>query len=290
MPTSLLYIESLKNGTASLLLRSASNGLPDAGSEMFAAVISAPNNSKNRQAVRDYWKFPDGVAGKFVLCSDPPDQRLVDENQKFKDIMLVNCSEGYREGKLTKKVYAAMEAYLRDYGDTKFLYKGDDDTLPNLRAVLENVREKGDYVYGGVMYTKISTPNTDPASPWYEPVFRGEYPASASGGAGYVLSNALVNRFVRVDPSTTLSNMLWNEDKAIGLWVHLANQTFNEKGQTIAKVAITGTDGYRVCKKKDYLRIDYWDLVLKHHLNPEMMSCVANAADTVPNCLRCEAV
>jgi hypothetical protein len=286
---------------------------------MLAVVCTAPKNIEARRAVRNNWRFPENVAGKFILCNEPSQPGLEDEDKQFKDMMFLDCSEGYLEGKLTKKVLAAMDAYVGSYPDTKYFFKLDDDSLPDIQTVLDVLHDKGDYVYAGVMYEDPKSPFCvsmkrygacmpikDPKSPWYEPDYSSPYPKSASGGAGYVLSKPLVNQIVRIDRKATENNMLWNEDKAVGVWVKHATQK-----QQVEYVDLPGTDGYGICegewarngkwlnKSIDFLRKKeenetgwesiwapiYSKLTLRHHLKPDSMWCLVHEADSVRRCV-----
>jgi hypothetical protein len=254
--------------------------LPDKGSEMLVAVNTAPGNEDYRNAVRNNWFFPENVAGKFIVCADGADENLQAENTIYKDILILPCSEGYTGGKMTTKVYAAMDAFLENYSDTRYFFRVDDDSIPNIPAILRNINDKGDYVYAGLMYPAGTLPVKDNTSRWYEPEYSAPYPASASGRAGYVLSKALVSHFVRNDKNTTMSNMLWNEDQAIGVWVDKAKSRM-----PVNVVELSGTDGYDICKtdgehsrwlnmEQDGWEATYSGLILKHHLSPSSIQCL----------------
>mmetsp|Transcript_10304 Transcript_10304/g.23198 ORF Transcript_10304/g.23198 Transcript_10304/m.23198 type:complete len:318 (-) Transcript_10304:43-996(-) len=262
--------------------------------EMFVAIFSYPAHNMTRQVVRDAWLVPSSVVTKFIICDDNPSNgTLLAENTAYKDILWVRCEEGYSEGRLTRKLVAAMTTYLENY-NTPFFYKVDDDSLPNFDMILHNIHGQGDYVYAGLMYhgpnfNGTTGPLRNASSRWYEPWDTWPdmwYPVAASGGAGYILSRSLVSQFITVDPQTTEKYMLWNEDKAVGVWVDRACKN----GVNVSYVNITGCDGYHLCD--DSLRSEpisnYLSLCVKQNLSPQEVKCLvqpSNAEKPTDYCL-----
>jgi len=258
--------------------------------EMFVAIFSYPAHNMTRQAVRNAWVFPSSVVAKFVICdNDHSNGTLLAENAKHEDILWVRCEEGYSEGRLTRKLVATMATYLEHY-HTPFFFKVDDDSMPNLDMITHVLHGRGDYVYAGMLYSNATAKNPavmqpirDPTNKWYEPVEiwpDSTYPEAASGGAGYALSRALVNHFIIADPQTTKKYMLWNEDRAVGVWVDRAIKN----GLNVSYVNLNGTDGnqgYHCGRLGRYGKIsNFLSFCVKQNLSPEEMMCLADPSNS----------
>jgi beta-1,3-galactosyltransferase 1 len=167
---------------------------------LYIGVPSAASNRARRDVVRNTWlqsATPTaGVQVAFYICG--PNPSIEAENQEFRDIVMIPCSEGYGEGILTKKVFAMMEHFANhlDRNFTVFM-KADDDAFVNMPQLLTSVsQQSAEHFYIGLMYPRCE-PVRDENNVFYEPkdIWPGDYPASACG-AGYVLDRGLVERMV----------------------------------------------------------------------------------------------
>eukprot|EP00448_Togula_jolla_P001128 CAMPEP_0170613126 /NCGR_PEP_ID=MMETSP0224-20130122/24104_1 /TAXON_ID=285029 /ORGANISM="Togula jolla, Strain CCCM 725" /LENGTH=320 /DNA_ID=CAMNT_0010938703 /DNA_START=75 /DNA_END=1037 /DNA_ORIENTATION=+ len=265
---------------------------------LFAAVFSARDNIERRGLIRQMWldaseQYGEPVVGKFALCQAPEDedpslQKALDkEASSFKDLLFLNCEEGYLNGILTKKVLAAMHAYLMHYSDYEMFMKIDDDAFISLRRLCDlmtyrkSVGKSNDAVYMGV-FAEIAAGEQmkngnpvirDPSSPWYEPEsnYEGErFPVSAKGGPGYMLPRRLVRQIAVKHIGR--DNVLNNEDKAVGVWVDKLLQ----EGETIEYVNLKGTDGYE--EHKAFIpttgKWSSYPFIVHHHLPAESIACL----------------
>lgn len=235
---------------------------------MFVAVLSRKNETQTRTDIREMWKTAGNswgakITAKFAVCrhaeevNAPSQKGLQEEADTYGDILEMNCTDKYESGGLTRKVRDLMQVYVKDYMATHPLFmKIDDDTFVSpgklCNSLMENwtplSRMEGLKVYMGVFYeqpeiaSSSSVPVRDPGSKWYEPwktYWKEFYPFSAKGGTGYVLSGELVQQFF--EKGIIESNMLWNEDKAVGVWVEKVKQA----GLSMVDyVNVEGTDGY----------------------------------------------
>merc|ERR1712137_882428 len=108
----------------------------------------------------------------------------------------------------------------------------DDDTFVAWSRLWGRVRqvynESITRVYMGafIASTYKNHPIRDTKSKWYEPVevYPNEsYPTSALGGVGYILTRGLVMPIV--NDGIAKNNILWNEDRAVGVWAAKVNAT-----------------------------------------------------------------
>jgi len=242
---------------------------------MFIAVFSAPGKEPRRHAARWAWHAAKRATVRFVMCNAPPDAAAQQESEQYKDILFVDCEEGYREGRLTKKLLATLKVFRQKYRKVPFFFKTDDDTFVQVRELLQAVQVPSNpYVYAGVFYTHHCKPNRHPSSKWYEPldVYPDKYyPTNAAGGPGYAISQALLD--VIYNHSIPEKWPLYNEDKAVGVWVKKAEEA---TGIWVAKVKTGGTDGYTVNKCKTFGNKTWrkYDLILQHKMHPQELACM----------------
>mmetsp|Transcript_128950 Transcript_128950/g.223715 ORF Transcript_128950/g.223715 Transcript_128950/m.223715 type:complete len:324 (+) Transcript_128950:61-1032(+) len=249
-------------------LRSIRSHAEDGCPSMFVAVLSRKNETKTRSDIRKMWHsagkaWGATVTAKFAVCrhadeiNAPSDKRLQEEVDKFGDVIEMNCTDKYDRGGLTHKVRDIMQVYVKEYMATHPLFmKIDDDTFISPAKLCDLLQEnwtelerfEGFQIYMGVFYEQpewpsaLSVPVRDPHSKWYEPhhVYSDKYyPYSAKGGPGYILSGKLVQQFL--DLGIAKENMLWNEDKAVGVWV---DKVKLQTGMMVEDVNVPGTDGY----------------------------------------------
>lgn len=260
---------------------------------VYIAVMTTPEARDRREVVRSSWmRLRAGAPGlgelpwtvRFFLCSEAPDgQKLHHEDHlldqevtKNKDIVVVPCTEGYREGLLTKKVRAAMQ-YFVDHTDAAAydtFMKADDDAFLYIPGILERLPplDKDEHVYFGNFYEAGVTPDRRPESSWYEPesLWSGQYPRSAQG-MGYGMDRGLLERILR-SPDVD-QYMLYNEDRAVGVWVDMQKQ----RGTDITFVRVKGLDGYskETSPEGHNPSTKVTDTQMYHHLDSEEMGCLA---------------
>lgn len=246
---------------------------------IFAAVLTAPSYHGRRQAVRESWKLPPEVRRRFILCVDGNiSNKLQLESDAQRDLLFLPCVEQYTQGFLTRKVATVMRFFLDNYPHTQYFFKTDDDTLADLHklgALL--VQNPSRFVYAGHFEKRRYQPIRNPKSMFYEPfsVYRNEwYPPGAPGGPGYVLSQPLIRQMF--DSNIVDANMLWNEDRAVSVWVaHVS-----ESGCcSVLRLEISGENGYnhnlQCMRWKDVTWAEHSHVILHHKLEPASMRCVA---------------
>lgn len=252
---------------------------------MFVAILTARSSTKeSRDAVRGLWdEVDDGtgsICARFAVCmgSDEYDDGLKAESAERGDLLFLNCSEGYTEGLLTKKVIAIMKTY-RHAGDEcldrPLFMKADEDTFVAghhfRQALSKAVASYGSSsIYAGVE-ARVRTVSRNSKSRWYEPYSTFapvHFPPAMYGGTGYILGRQLVQEIV--DEDIADSHILWNEDRAVGVWISVLEQ----HGAAISWVHFPGSNGFNWdhAKRKGKWR-DY-PYALHHHLSKECISCL----------------
>eukprot|EP00448_Togula_jolla_P002375 CAMPEP_0170601690 /NCGR_PEP_ID=MMETSP0224-20130122/17994_1 /TAXON_ID=285029 /ORGANISM="Togula jolla, Strain CCCM 725" /LENGTH=318 /DNA_ID=CAMNT_0010926483 /DNA_START=78 /DNA_END=1034 /DNA_ORIENTATION=- len=245
---------------------------------IFVAVFSRANDVARRRLVRNMWAHGEGwpnMIAKFVVCGNGHcDNMLRREREKYGDVMVLECKEGYGKGLLTAKLLASMRAY-QDTFNTDLFMKVDDDTFVYRRDLCSYIGQHLDqepFQYMGV-YHKAAAVNRDPLSIYREPAStypNSTWPESMSGGAGYILSGQLVRHLLA--SGIPQSNFMWNEDKAVGVWVHLARQA----GARIKLLKIQGSDGFRTAPFCGKWKHYPW--LLHHKLSAETIACLDELA------------
>jgi hypothetical protein len=219
---------------------------------------------------------------------DTHEEALQAEANSHGDILFLPCDEGYASGLLTKKLAAAMEAYLdaskqgsSDACMNKSLFmKTDDDTYVVghrfRRGLAAAASLYGESIFAGVEAAepKYHIPLRKVWSQWYEPLAvwpNSSYPRSLFGGPGYILGRSMIRRIF--DEGIAYKYMLWNEDRAISVWVDALQQ----RGVSVNWVHIPGSNGF----PWDYpVKAGPWELypyVLHHHLNHLCIQCLVDA-------------
>lgn len=232
---------------------------------MFVTVMSRRTDTDRRASIRQMWEDAHEGWGTmqyfFAICDkpgtdsteDPVDvMRLQQELEEHRDVMQMDCVEGYLNGHLTRKVLAAMRIYKKIYSKAFDLFmKTDDDTFISPKRLCDfmtaqpaNV-ERFSNSYAGVFAEedermKEGQPCRDPSSDWYEPEDKypdENYPVSAKGGPGYILGKKLITKMINAGiPDRFILN---NEDKAVGVWMNELS-----KMEPVNLVNLPGTDGY----------------------------------------------
>jgi len=256
---------------------------------MFVAVFTTRSTPiAKRQSIRALWKEVDGGTGhicaRFVVCDalDGHQNSLLAEQAANGDMLFLSCVEGYAQGLLTMKVISSMRTYRNAPSvndacmNRPFFMKVDDDTFVAGHRFRQGLSAAAN-MYGELIYAGVDLPaqppQRNPASHWYEPYNtwpHQNYPPAMYGGPGYILGRAMLNRII--DEGIADSNVLWNEDRAVGVWVN----SLQRRGVFINWVRIPGSNGF------------YWDqpvktgvwaqypYVLHHHLSQSCIQCLTN--------------
>jgi len=259
---------------------------------IFVAILSRRSAGPRRALIRKAWERADLNQGKlltrFALCEREDDglgAGLQAENETYGDLMIMNCSEGYGQGRLTKKTLAAMQTYSESpvYSQQQLFMKIDDDTFaawtrlwPLVAKAWENSTDR---IYMGTLKGPTK-PSRDPFNAFYEPrdVYSGElYPKSADGGPGYILGGSLVRQII----SERIGEhwLLYNEDKAVAVWV----DGLVQRGEAVNYVNIEGQTGYARTSEEWEGQLRWfhkgrwmsYPLLLHHRLSGAAIECLS---------------
>jgi len=203
------------------------------------------------------------------------------EVKRHGDLLILNCEEGYAQGLLTKKVIAVMNAFVHTQADSclarTFMMKTDDDTFVagnRLQGRLSQwFKEYGEYSYMGVPLPE-QYPIREPSHKWYEPweVYPEQtFPEAMYGGPGYIIGRTLISEIVGAQIAD--SNVLWNEDRAVGVWVKKLEKTHS---MIVNRLAIPGTNGFDWDYPVYSGRWGDYPYVLAHHLEAETIRCLTD--------------
>jgi hypothetical protein len=254
---------------------------------MFVAImIERAALVEKRMALRQLWQGvdngTDGICMRFAICkaSDDSEEALVSEQKDYGDFLVLDCDEGYGEGLLTKKLVQIMQAF-RDAKKKKdaclgrdLFMKTDADTFVSgyhLRQSLSTAIEEhgSEVLYAGVLRGSTDVKRggfwIEPCENWANSTF----PPSMEGGPGYVLGRLLIERII--DKKYPKHHFLWNEDKAVGVWIDVLQQ----QGFHVDWVEIPGTTGFFWDNPiKNGVWSDY-PYALQHHLSAACITCLA---------------
>lgn len=281
----------------------STNTVGRTGSEtrLYVAVLTSPWGKERRYAVRNTWKIdadrhPNLTKVEFIICvhgvEEPVLQEMHEENALYKDIAMLECFEGYGEGHLTRKVFAAMQHFDDlESGDNVAFMKIDDDTFMRVDETLKIVAKTSstaENYYMGYIYPS-GPASRNASSKFFEPVevWPGKYPASMSG-AGYILNRGLVHKWCTDDLTAVRNRMLWNEDRAVGVWV---NYEMVQKKVPITFVGLNiygaGGPDSRIPGGAGRRRVPRGPAHLFHQLAPSQMLCVWKAFTRSDNLQAC---
>lgn len=255
---------------------------------IYIAVFSRRADFTRRQLVRDMWKeigrrSAGFATSKFAICdnatSDGVGVRLRWEHDEHGDLLFLPCVEDYRtKAHRTEKLLAALKAYRAHHPVHDLFMKVEDDTFVSwsrFAKLLAGRAHRG--VYMGLLASSAA-PCRNASHPRYEPpwTFNGsEYPVSMAGGPGYTLGRSLVTQIL--ESGVGEKRKLWNEDKAVGVWIHM----LQERGTPVDFVSVPGVDlGDPACPQRSR---DPWATwaeyphAVHHGLHPETIQCLAVA-------------
>lgn len=264
------------------------------GPPMFVAVFSARENFARRHAIRASMrragtKTAGRVFARFVLCYNDDAARpgVQKESAENDDLLFMPCEEGLDRTFLTKKLLAVLRIYHKDFAkDRPIFMRVDDDTFvawKRLQSFLGTHKGGLEYAYMGVTVPAGHFVNRDPSSPWYQP--ESSYPAKwypiyMEKGPGYLLGRSLVARIL--EEGVADSNILSNEDQAVGVWVNKAKLKLD---LLVSYVTLPGTHNYKP-PTSDHQRRTWGDypFLLHHQLKGDVISCLAQVdADEQPD-------
>lgn len=154
--------------------------------------------------------------------------------------------------------------------------KVDDDTFVSAHHFrqslsLATARLGTSHLYAGVISssTVVVRKNT---SHWYEPEStwpNTTFPTSMFGGPGYILGKSIVKEML--DQKIPSKYMLWNEDKAVGVWI----QALEQRGVRVKWASIPGSNGFTWNYPTTNGTWGVYPYSLHHHLSTACISCLA---------------
>jgi len=216
-------------------------------------------------------------AASFVELDYDTQQTLLNELAMHKDVLYLDCDEGYGQGALTKKVLAGMQYYWSSKRSDYFM-KIDDDTFISWSRYVPQLLNAGHHnVYMGIPIGE-GVPCRREDFKWYEPysTYTKElFPKGMSGGSGYTIGQNLVDLILNAHVGE--NNVLYNEDRAVGVWM----DTIRQSGANVDYVGLTGIDGFWAWNwKRPTDNWDFWGsypFVLHHGIEGETIACLAKA-------------
>lgn len=253
---------------------------------MYVAVMSRRAAFARRTLVRDMWMRARGGSDRmtavFAICNgtDIHSSAINHESKTHGDVLLLDCAEGYGGGALTIKNLLAMKEFKVAKPRRKLFMKVDDDSFIAWKRYSRFLRQRAhENAYIGVPIS-VGIPCRNSSFKWYEPysTFNGTYfPEAMAGGPGYLLGRSLVQKIL--DWGIGWSNVLWNEDRATGVWI----SKLKEMGVPVEFVGISGIDGWWKWDWQHPMKnwetwADYPHMV-HHGLHGESISCLAQADD-----------
>jgi len=269
---------------------------------MFVAVLTTRATPvAKRGAIRGLWQEVDGgkghICARFVVCkaADQHQKDLEAEHVAYGDLLFLDCQEGYAQGVLTKKVIAALRAFRLAPGkdaclDRPLFMKMDGDTFARLKTPHQSTTfgqidveytmnslalSSADFMFMPIQYAGLEwpaqVPDIHPSRPRYEPPSTGpgiNYPPAMYGGPGYILGRGLVTRII--DETIADTNVLFNEDRAVGVWVNAIEQ----RGAKVNWIRIPGTNGFSWDHPVKSGPWGMYPYTLHHHLSKACIQCL----------------
>ncbi|XP_075688367.1 beta-1,3-galactosyltransferase 2-like [Rhinoderma darwinii] len=180
-----------------------------------------------RQAIRQTWGREDLLAGVqtlrlFLLGKDntttnDAEQVLVDESQKYHDIIQQDYMDSYNN--LTLKTLMGLKWVARYCPKIPYVMKTDSDMFVNTeyliyKLLLPDQKPRKNFLTGYLM--KDFEPNRNTESKWYmsPELYPGEHYPWFCSGTGYVFSGDLAEKILKVSASIKLLHL---EDVFVGI-------------------------------------------------------------------------
>jgi len=152
--------------------------------------------------------------------------------------------------------------------------KVDDDTFVAGNRFRQGLASAAN-MYGELIYAGVDLPaqppTRDPASHWYEPYNtwpHQNYPPAMYGGPGYILGRSMINRII--DEGIADQNVLWNEDRAVGVWVNMLQQ----RGVFVNWIRVPGSNGFHWDNPVKNGPWGSYPYVMHHHLSMSAIQCL----------------
>ncbi|XP_076455857.1 beta-1,3-galactosyltransferase 1-like [Babylonia areolata] len=232
-----------------------------AETELVVVVVTAPNNTEDRQVVRETWgslrDHPQHqVALVFLLGSvrDPGLQaRLVAESRQHGDLVQEDFVDSYRN--LSLKSVAMLRWVSTFCNSSRYVLKADDDMYVNLTNLLTALRHESlshdSFVLGNVFTG--ARPVQDRKSKWYTPLeafSEAVYPRYTSGTA-YAMTTSAAQKLFTASAEVPL---FWLEDIYItGLCSrHAGVPVLNHGGFSYVKHPVDGCHFRKVISAHRY--------------------------------------
>lgn len=248
---------------------------------VLVIVFSRRNGTFQRSLVRDMWMRASESTGtkvRFGIChaKDNLKYSLAAEQSMHGDLTFLNCPEGYSEGRLTAKAIAAMKLFVHGHKSRDFFMKVDDDTFVSWSRLFPFLKANGtDLSYIGVPIGH-SVPCRNPSYRWYEPIEtfnETAFPPAMAGGSGYILGRRLAERILH--QKIEQQHLLYNEDRAVGVWVDEARKT----GSAATFTSIPGIDGAWSWDAEDpsgnWATWQQYPFMVHHGLLGDTIACLA---------------
>jgi len=244
---------------------------------MWQGISQSPNVALSYSfVVCDHTAEDSESLGFFDLSAEVQTQ-LLDELATHKDVLYLECQEGYGSGALTKKVLASMK-YFQAKLPADYFMKVDDDTFIAWSRYEPQLLKSGtEHLYMGIPIGE-GVPCRQEGFRWYEPydTFPGElFPKGMSGGSGYTIGKHLIK--LVVDLGIGEANVLYNEDRAVGVWM----DTLKKSGHRVDYTGVPGIDGFWAWNWRkpsdNWMNWIAYPYTLHHGLEGQTIACLAEA-------------
>merc|ERR1719476_633386 len=169
--------------------------------------------------------------------------------------------------------------YFLYHTSSDYFMKIDDDSFLSWTRYAPLLRSKSSEkngLYMGILVGE-AVPCREKTFRWYEPyeTYAGElFPKGMAGGSGYTIDRKLVD--IAVNTGLADSHILYNEDRATGLWMNM----INESGLEVDYVNLKGIDGFWAWDWEHPAQNwktwrDYKGMIVHHGLEGETIKCLA---------------
>eukprot|EP00040_Diaphanoeca_grandis_P014407 m.73061 g.73061 ORF g.73061 m.73061 type:complete len:362 (+) comp24518_c0_seq1:184-1269(+) len=252
-------------------------------SVLFIGVISAPRNLKQRNAIRDTWKFDvDQTSNnmRFFVGRSELDDDILKENATHSDIVLLKIKDGYEQ--LSQKVPEAIRYAARAFATFDYFVKIDDDVFFNVEGMVDHLKTTGesgkDLLYLGGSW-QGNQPQRNKNSKHYLPYSAypksmGTLPPYNEGGC-YVISWRIVQY---IDKNRQLLKPLGPlEDVTMALWLLPLQIHPTHSPRFISRNAMSG--GAMVVKPKLRKKFCRNDMLVMPDVDPDLLHAMWGLAN-----------